>query len=57
MCCALPAEEVEQQFAWGSGDAGRGFPSPGPDGLSGPRPLKLESCAVQPARRVTSARG
>ena len=50
MCCALPAEEVEQQLAWRSGDAGSRFPSPCPDGLSGPCPLKLESCAVQSPR-------
>ena len=47
MCCALSAEEVEEQFAWRSGDAGSGFASPCSKGLSGSRPLKLESCAVQ----------
>jgi len=50
MCCVLPAEEVEQQFARRSGDAGSGFPSPCPDGLSSPCPLKLESRAVQSPR-------
>jgi hypothetical protein len=50
MCCALSAEKVEQQFARRSGDAGSGFASPCPDGLSGPCPLKLESCAVQSPR-------
>jgi hypothetical protein len=25
-----------------------GFPPPGPDGLSGPRPLKLKTCTTQP---------
>lgn len=50
MRCALSAEEVEQQFAWRSGDAGSGFPSPCSNGLSGPRPRKLESCAVQSPR-------
>ena len=50
MCRALPAEEVEQQLAWRSGDAGSRFPSPCPEGLSGPCPLKLESCAVQSPR-------
>jgi hypothetical protein len=47
MCRALPAEEVEQQFAGRSGDAGSGFASPCPNGPSGPRPLQLESCAAQ----------
>ncbi len=50
MCCALPAEEVEQHFARRSGDAGSGFPSPCPDGVSSPCPPKLESCAVQSPR-------
>lgn len=50
MCCALPAEEVEQQLAWRSGDAGSGFSPPGPDGLSGPRPLQLKARAAQPPR-------
>ena len=44
------AEEVEQQLAWRSGDAGRGFPSPCSDGLSGPCPVKLETCAAQSPR-------
>ena len=48
MCCALPAEEVEQQFAWRPRDVGSRFPPPCPDGTSGPCPLKLKSCAVQP---------
>src|SRR4249920_2467293 len=34
---ASSAEEVEQQFARGAGDAGGGFAPPGPDGLGGPR--------------------
>ena len=50
LCRALPAEEVEQQFTRRSGDAGSGFPLPCPDGLSGPCPVKLESCAVQSPR-------
>src|SRR5262245_32243541 len=50
MCRTLPAEEVEQQLAWRSGDAGGGFPAPCPDGLSGPRPLELKTCAAQPPR-------
>ena len=50
LCRALPAEEVEQQLARRSGDAGSGFPSPGPDGLGGPRPLKLETCTAQSPR-------
>ena len=50
MCRALPAEEVEQQLAWRPGDAGSRFPPPGPDGLSGPRPLKLKTCAAQSPR-------
>jgi len=50
VCRALSAKEVEQQLAWGSGDAGGGFPPPCPDGLSGPRPLKLKACAAQSPR-------
>lgn len=50
MCRVLPAEEVEQQFAWRPGDAGSGFPSPCANGLSGPCPLELESCAAQSPR-------
>ena len=50
MCCALPAEEVEQQLAWRSGDAGSRFPPPRPDGLSRPRPLQLKTRAAQPPR-------
>ena len=50
MCRALPAEEVEQQLAWRSGDAGSGFAPPCPDGFSGPRPLKLKTCAAQSTR-------
>ena len=48
MCCALPAEEVDQQLAWRPRDVGSRFPPPCPDGTSGPCPLKLKSCAVQP---------
>src|SRR5215471_3371661 len=48
LCRALPAEEVEQQLARRSGDAGSRFPPPRPDGLSGPRPLKLKTRAAQP---------
>src|SRR5215470_20104700 len=47
---ALPAEQVEQQLARRSGDAGGGFPPPCPDGPAGPRPLKLKTCAAQPPR-------
>ncbi len=54
---ALPAEEVEQQFAGRSGDAGGGFPSPRPDGLSGPGPSQLESCAVQSPREEPARAG
>jgi hypothetical protein len=50
MCRARPAEEVEQQLARRSGDAGGGFSPPGPDGLSGSRPLQLETRAAQPPR-------
>jgi hypothetical protein len=46
LCCALPAEEVEQQFAGSSGDAGDGFSSPRSNGVSGACPVKLESGAV-----------
>lgn len=47
MCCALSTEEVEHQLAWGSGDVSRGFSAPCPDGLSGPRPAELKTCAAQ----------
>src|SRR5689334_17890603 len=50
MCRALPAEQVEQQLTWRPSDAGSRFPPPCPDGLSGPRPLKLKTCAAQPPR-------
>lgn len=50
MCRALPTEEVEQQFAWRSGDAGSRLPPPCSNGLSGPRPVKLETCAAQSPR-------
>ena len=50
LCRALPAEQVEQQLARRSGDAGGRFPPPCPDGLSGPRPLELKTCAAQPPR-------
>jgi hypothetical protein len=50
MCRALSAEEVEQQLAWRSGDAGSRFPPPCSNGLSGPRPLKLKTCAAQSPR-------
>src|SRR6516225_3651500 len=50
MCRVLPAEEVEQQLAWRSGDAGSRFPPPCPEGLSGPRPLKLKPRAAQSPR-------
>jgi len=49
-CRALPAEQVEQQLAGRPSDAGNRFPPPGPDGLGGPRPLKLKTCAAQPPR-------
>lgn len=52
MCGALPAEEVEQQLAGRSGDAGSRFPPPCPDGLGGSRPLKLKTCAAQSPREV-----
>ena len=50
MCRALPAEEVEQQFARRSGNPRSGFPSSCADGLIGPCPHKLEACAAQPPR-------
>src|SRR5260221_5933877 len=50
MCRALPTEEVEQQLAWRSGDTGSRFSPPCSNGLSGPRPLKLETCAAQSSR-------
>ena len=53
MSRALQAEEVEQQLARRSGDNGGRFTPPGPDGLSGPRPLKLKTCAAQPPARDT----
>ena len=49
MCRALPTEEVEQQFGWRSDDAGSGFASPSWNGLSGSRPLKLQTCAAESA--------
>jgi hypothetical protein len=52
MCRAPPAEEVEQQLARRSGDAGGRLSTPCPDDLSGPRPLKFETCAAQPSREV-----
>src|SRR5262245_57437884 len=50
LCRVPPAEEVEQQLARSSGDAGNGLPSLGPYGLVGSRPLKLETRAAQPPR-------
>lgn len=50
LCRDLPTEEVEQHFAWRSGDAGSRFPPPRSNGLSSPRPLKLQTCAVQSPR-------
>jgi hypothetical protein len=50
LCRDLPTEEVEQHFAWRSGDAGSRFPQPCSNGLSSPRPLKLQTCAVQSPR-------
>jgi hypothetical protein len=50
MCRALSAEEIEQQLAWRSGDAGSRFPPSCPDGLDGPRPLKLKTYAAQSPR-------
>ena len=47
MCNVLPPEEVEQQLAWRSRDAGSGLPSACPYGSSGPFPLKFESCTAQ----------
>ena len=50
LCRALPTEKVEQHFAWRSGDAGSRLPPPCSNGLSGPRPVKLETCAAQSPR-------
>src|SRR5262245_58327019 len=43
----LTTEQVQQQFAWRPGDEGRRLPPPCSNGLSGPCPLKFESCAAQ----------
>jgi len=48
----LAAEQVEQQLARRSGDARGRFPPPGPDGASGPGPLKLDTRTAQPPREV-----
>ena len=48
----LAAEQVEQQLARRSGDARVRFPPPGPEGASGPGPLKLETRTAQPPREV-----
>src|SRR5690242_17024964 len=45
---ACPAEEVEQQLPWGSGNTRSRFPPAGPDGIRGPGPLKLKARAAQP---------
>lgn len=47
MCRVLPSEEVEQQLARRSGDAGGQFPSARPNGVGRPHPLKLESRTAQ----------
>src|SRR5690348_1418285 len=54
---ARPAEEVEQQLAWGSGDAGCRFSSPRPGGPGGSGPLKFETCAAQPPREIPRRAG
>ena len=46
LCRALTTEEVEQQLAWKSSDANRGFPSPGSYGIGRYSPLKLKPCAA-----------
>jgi hypothetical protein len=46
LCRRLTTEEIEQQLAWKSSDANRGFPSPGPYGMCRPSPLKLKPCAA-----------
>jgi hypothetical protein len=46
LCRALTTEEIEQQLAWKSSDANRGFPSPGSYRVGCPRPLKLKPCAA-----------
>ena len=48
---ALPPEEVEQELAWRSGDAGGRLPPPCPDGLSSPGPLELKTCTAQSPRQ------
>jgi hypothetical protein len=50
LCRALPAEEVEQQLARRSGDAGSRFPPPGSNGLCCSLPLKLETRPAQSPR-------
>ena len=46
LCRALTTEEVEQQLAWKSSDANRGFPSPGSYRVGRPSPLGLKPCAA-----------
>ena len=51
VCRVLAAEEMEQQLARRSADTDRGFPSPRPDGPTGPRPHQQETGAAQPSRQ------
>lgn len=45
-CGVLPTEQIEQQLARMSGDANRGFPSPGSYRVGRPGPLEFEPCAA-----------
>jgi hypothetical protein len=46
LCRALTTEQIEQQLARKSGDANRGFASPGSYRVGRPSPVKLEPCAA-----------